>query len=1384
MAKAPAAWTRTPLQTLSRAPTRAPRLPADRRPAYRPKITPKKKRRTPPPRRVPPRAPDRADRTSAAAIDRFKASPRYTDALAAARLSREVQERKARLAKRPDYRPKLAHVIPLLKESPRKTFGDRAPVRGRDPMARNALRTEGKSVNELAALANMLKKAERSKNPTKVAGDYQRRASEAKQAGNPLHEPGMKLLDYAVRPTYAQAGAASALVRGKGLKEARKAASRGIKGKEKKTYGTVLREAGVPKAIAGPLGFGLDVGTDLTTYVSFGAGSVARKAAVKSALEAAKVAEEAALKAGATRAQAKLSGIERRQSAMAKAMKEAKSKRPASHHETGLQIRFAGKAVPGVERATGKVKHTARRAGERAVDRTPERARNAGRNLRVIGRKLGSETNANIRAVDPITRRAQTVSSQRAEKALRREQRAEEQAVTRDLHERINAMRGYVTKGEMRKVIDAIEANDLKPLRNAEALKRRQVRRVRTRGMHKDADRLTTAAQNIRADLKYLERVGRHSGAITGRRGAKARSLQEVRQIENQGPAQSTARTRASLAEAQQARVQARVELRNLPETAKPSERIAARRNVRRAEDRMEFLRKRLLSQQRRQIDTQSSRNVRSVGRTNRRASEARGYFPRVTHEEAKTRGTLEELSRTAEQAGEVPYARTGVDKPNIGPSRYRANPGSRTQLEADTKTEHIPAALSEDIRPTLSKYATSVARGAAASKLNTKMVQQLGTPIPANASRTQLRELAEAGFSPYRVRHGRLEKLDIDQNYGTIVRGSQRKQPLGLKVPLDPKTGKPVNPKATGGQVALLDNAQVARIRERTQPPTRVLAKTYDAGSRAWKTLALSTPGYLVRNLAGDTYNAWTDEKAWRLMRNQVRSRAVLKDLARQERAMRRFKRQIQPGQRTVKLSDEQAHEIAAHLKIPADQVSRTMKAEVIAKLAEDMGVIRQGRFVELMEDATVKPKGSNLWKDAGKRVEDQTRLATFLGGVQRGMSPREAAERASKIHFDYGDLTHYEQTVFRRIAPFYTFPARNIPHQAKSLVRRPGKFAAVAKAVEEGREATGLKEDYAEGLNPYERRQFGIPIKWGGKTYTISMGLPFTDLNDVARVGAGVASGAANLIPGVDVGGEGFTGAADAILQRTAEAASPLKTAYEIKANHSFFYRDKIEPDKEHYTRAPDWVVKLAKIDPKIRKALDLRDDYLPSDSPGAVWGWPRKTDYFFRQGQPGLINPLLDIAGLGVKGKNARSMGKAQRLLATFGLRAIEYEGDQARLTKLYDDKERVQGELDKLGRRAGADPTRRGTSSNATPEGVKLSEELSQIESELDGLQRKTRGKVGGLVDNERVGGQAEGVSGLIGGRAPLTGGRRPLTGGRKPLTGGRRPLVGGRRPLTR
>lgn len=120
-----------------------------------------------------------------------------------------------------------------------------------------------------------------------------------------------RILDLLSRPNYASAGAAKALVEGRGPIEAVKAAGRGLFGDDKTTYSQVLESAGVGDAGKarvpilgditgrGTLGLALDIALDPTTYLTFGTGA-ATKIGSAGARKALTRAGEEALQKGAT----------------------------------------------------------------------------------------------------------------------------------------------------------------------------------------------------------------------------------------------------------------------------------------------------------------------------------------------------------------------------------------------------------------------------------------------------------------------------------------------------------------------------------------------------------------------------------------------------------------------------------------------------------------------------------------------------------------------------------------------------------------------------------------------------------------------------------------------------------------------------------------------------------------------------------------------------------------------------------------------------------------------------------------------------------------------------------------------------------------------------
>ena len=142
--------------------------------------------------------------------------------------------------------------------------------------------------------------------------------------------------------------------------------------------------------------------------------------------------------------------------------------------------------------------------------------------------------------------------------------------------------------------------------------------------------------------------------------------------------------------------------------------------------------------------------------------------------------------------------------------------------------------------------------------------------------------------------------------------------------------------------------------------------------------------------------------------------------------------------------------------------------------------------------------PLGRALSKAAfATRAEENIfRWQQFLNHLRRGMSPEQAAAAMKKALFDYKALTPFEQSVMRRVIPFYTWTRKNIGFQLDTLKTHPGRLGAQVKAL------TGSEAQGNEGaVSRYGGQQFSWALGTDFKTlHTIhGIRLPVSDLDKI---------------------------------------------------------------------------------------------------------------------------------------------------------------------------------------------------------------------------------------------------------------------------------------------
>lgn len=234
---------------------------------------------------------------------------------------------------------------------------------------------------------------------------------------------------------------------------------------------------------------------------------------------------------------------------------------------------------------------------------------------------------------------------------------------------------------------------------------------------------------------------------------------------------------------------------------------------------------------------------------------------------------------------------------------------------------------------------------------------------------------------------------------------------------------------------------------------------KTYDTAQNIWKQLTLAPfPAYHLRNAVGNFWNnhlAGLNSPRWYFNSESVlhwtRRHAFWEsDLA---------KRGI-PTEKAAELLTEfsESRKFAVGGKQYSIGMMRQMledfgvtsgtfvKGEVFRKTMPGMA----GRTYFAAEDIPGLGKIVSFGLEQGQRIEENARVAHFLWKMDQGASPLEAAMSVKRFLFDYQrGLTKFEQSVMRRIAPFYAWTRFNVPLQIESLVSNPRPYVRLSEIV-----------------------------------------------------------------------------------------------------------------------------------------------------------------------------------------------------------------------------------------------------------------------------------------------------------------------------------------------
>lgn len=173
-------------------------------------------------------------------------------------------------------------------------------------------------------------------------------------------------------------------------------------------------------------------------------------------------------------------------------------------------------------------------------------------------------------------------------------------------------------------------------------------------------------------------------------------------------------------------------------------------------------------------------------------------------------------------------------------------------------------------------------------------------------------------------------------------------------------------------------------------------------------------------------------------------------------------------------------------------EQVEMAVRMPLAMKMIEDTFVAAKRAGIPLPEvvgplSAASKPHMQAAVEDIVSRAFDN------------------AAKQVKLSHFDYTDLSPFEERLRSFWVPFYTWMRKNIPHETVNMLQRPGQYMPFARAWFQGLRQSGLKpEDMPEWL----AQNFAIPIGEtpdGRKQFVDLTG--FVPFMDVIEAGTAIA-------------------------------------------------------------------------------------------------------------------------------------------------------------------------------------------------------------------------------------------------------------------------------------
>ena len=243
----------------------------------------------------------------------------------------------------------------------------------------------------------------------------------------------------------------------------------------------------------------------------------------------------------------------------------------------------------------------------------------------------------------------------------------------------------------------------------------------------------------------------------------------------------------------------------------------------------------------------------------------------------------------------------------------------------------------------------------------------------------------------------------------GTVIKdildGWQQIEALGVQVPKE-----------------ILDSWRPNLIRLQQLASKGEFAKGWDWYMRFFKTYAMMSTGFVVRNAMSATVNNYI---AGVTTRNIIRGVQAMTAINKHGEA---WLEQFPEAERAI--LDE------------ARRVAAASSGGQVSELAEPV-------IGRTWAERAINNKATGFFRKLNENAETAVRFPLALESLEQGMSFDQALARVTRYHFDYSDLTKLDEKA-KQIVPFWLWSTRNIPLQVANQWTRPGVYLTHKKIMD----------------------------------------------------------------------------------------------------------------------------------------------------------------------------------------------------------------------------------------------------------------------------------------------------------------------------------------------